>query len=85
MSLLIRTNLTCGGKRLINLLHVSMIDLQQNQIKLYLNHPKESLFGTFLFFGGNATKTETLLYTTEQDAKQEFLHIERSLENYYKK
>lgn len=85
MSLIFKTNLTTGGKRLINLLHISYFDLKKNQIIFHHAYQRHSVLGSFLFIGGGENTQETLTYPSQEEAEKEFNEITNTLDKYYTK
>lgn len=89
MTSLIRTYIgktIFGTKRemLINLKHVSSIDLKKNTVRLNMATENDGFFGNFIFMIGNSTSYRNIHCETKKEAEQEFNEIKNILEQYYK-
>jgi hypothetical protein len=82
MSIFLKTGLKSGGQRLINLLHVSSIDLFDKKIILSMSYQTDGIIGNFIFFGGGNPKEHILTYSSHQEAINEFNNIQKTISTY---
>lgn len=69
---------------LINLTHVSCIEVKKNRLSLTMAHEKNSSFGNFVIFNGGGNVKKYSYFDTPEQAKQEFDSIQEQLDKYYK-
>lgn len=85
MSGIIRMYNFANSKRLVNLLHVSSVELKNRSVTLEMAHRRESLGGGWImFWGGNSSK-EVIKFNTVEEAEKEYLEITQSLVSHYDK
>lgn len=66
------------SSELINLTHISKIEVKKNRLYFTMAHEKK------FFFGGGGNVIKYIHFDTENDAKQEFDSIHEQLNIFYK-
>jgi len=67
-----------GSKRMINLKHVSRIELLTDypkQITFYMSHEKHQIIGSAMFIMGGDNKTHDISFETEHEANTNYNNI----------
>ena len=70
---------------LVNLTHISRIEVKKNKLQFTMAHEKDSFFGNLIIFSGGGNVTKYIYYDTPEEAKQEFDSIQEQLDKFYKK
>lgn len=71
------------GNSIINLSKVVRVDLYKKKIEFTIQS-RDSIVGSFLFFGGGDNRMK-LYFETEEEASKEFNDINDDMSRYYKK
>lgn len=69
---------------LVNLTHISTIEVKKNKLSFTMAHEKKSIMGGFVIFSGGDNVTKYINYDTPEEAKKEFDSIQEQLDKYYK-